>query len=470
MLKIKKPNLLFIFADQWRRQAMGFMNEDSVITPNIDKFAEESMVFDNAVSCCPLCSPHRAALFSGRYPISNGVFTNCKIGADVMLDTNEICIGDVLKEAGYDTGYIGKWHLDLPELNISDNPESGARGWDAYTPPGPKRHGFDFWYSYGTCDEHMSPHYWRNSPQMIKINQWSPEHETDAAIDYIKNREKEKPFSLFISLNPPHSPYEQVPQKYKEFYKDKEICFRPNVKTDNLKCHTGEKFDYDEEKLTEIIKDYYAAVTGIDENFGRLLETLKEQGIDEDTIVVLSSDHGDLLGSHGMMAKHIWYEESIGIPFIINFGSKIKAGRTDALLNSVDVMPTLLSLMGINIPDAVEGKDISPVLSGNKAENIDSAFIAAYPGRKNVLEEFAVLGINNIKYGWRAVRTLRYTYVVNNGYIPGGRTERLLYDNVDDPYQMNPVRLYETKANPVADQLEGKLKHWILRLKDPFII
>src|SRR5690625_4268409 len=195
----RQPNILYVFADQWRRQAVGYAEEDPVVTPNIDRFAKESMVFSQAVTCTPLCSPHRASLLTGKYPLSTGVYTNCKVGADVMLREEETCMSDVLKQAGYQTGYIGKWHLDLPEKNHTDNPESGAEGWDAYTPPGPKRHGFDYWYSYGAWDSHLAPHYWQDSPEKIQVDQWSVEHETDRAIAFIQNRKKEQPFALFVS-------------------------------------------------------------------------------------------------------------------------------------------------------------------------------------------------------------------------------------------------------------------------------
>lgn len=466
----KQPNLLYIFADQWRRQAVGFMNEDPVITPNMDKFTEESMVFENAISCFPLCSPHRASLLTGKYPLSTGMFTNCKTGCDVMLKPEEICIGDVLHDGGYDTGYIGKWHLDLPEKNICSSPESGAENWDAYTPPGPKRHGFDFWYSYGADDQHMSPHYWMDSPEMIRVNKWSVEHETDVAIDYIRSHDRRKPFALFVSWNPPHSPYDQVPEKYRDMYRDIDIKFRPNVASDFLMAHTGERIGGGIEELDQKTRDYFAAVTGLDDNFGRLLKELREQGLEENTIVVLSSDHGDMMGSHGLMAKHVWYEESIGIPFIIRWTGKVKCGRNETFLNSADVMPTLMNLMKLPIPESVEGKDISPAMRGEVMQDVKSAFICACPGREVFLKEFAKKGIDPMTLGWRGVRTKRYTYVIHKGYLPGEETCKLLYDNLVDPYQMNPLQVEKDNENEIAMELENELKEWLLKLGDPFII
>lgn len=467
-----RPNLLFLFADQWRRQAMGFMEEDDVITPNIDEFAGKSRVYDHGLSCTPLCSPHRAALLTGKYPISNGVFTNCKIGSDVALKEEEICISDVLKKEEYQTGYIGKWHLDVPEQNYKKTPMSGARNWDAYTPPGPKRHGFDYWYSYGTFDHHLEPHYWQDSPEMIKIDEWSVQHETDKAIEYMKEHKDKGPFSLFVSWNPPHSPYDIVPEKYKKLYEDKEITLRPNVMDGPFRAHTGEGLGGTKEELIQKTKDYFAAITGIDENFGRLLAYLKEAGLEENTIVVLSADHGDLMGSHGMMAKHVWHEESVGIPFIIRWPEKIEEGRDKAtMINSVDVMPTLLGLMGLSIPDTVEGADLSFSMTGEKGEAPEVAFLAGYPGRDVFLEAFKNANQDPRSKGWRAARTTRYTYVIHAGYLPNDeKVIKYLYDNVEDPYQQNPLELANPNDHPIAKKLDQALWDWIKSVGDPFQI
>ncbi len=467
-----RPNVVFVFADQWRSQAVGFMGEDQVITPNIDEFARRSRVYEHGLSCTPLCSPHRAALLTGRYPITTGVFTNCKIGSDIALSPDEIGIGDVLKEQGYQTGYIGKWHLDVPEQNYEENPTSGAKDWDAYTPPGPKRQGFDYWYSYGTFDQHLQPHYWEDSPEQIQVNKWSVEHETDKAIEYIKKSKDKGPFTLFMSWNPPHSPYDLVPDKYKEIYKDKDITLRPNVTDGPFGAHTGEDMGGDRDSLIEKTKDYFAAITGLDENFGRLLEFLKQEDLDDNTIVVLSADHGDLMGSHGMMAKHVWFEESVGIPFIIRWPDKIKPGtdRT-TLVNSVDVMPTLLGLMGIESPTTVEGTDLSGAVIGKDIKVPEVAFLAGYPGRDIFLEAYKNINQLPTTKGWRAARTIRYTYVIHAGYWPEDKdVVRYLYDNQEDPYQLKPLVISEPSENPIANKLENALKDWLKEVNDPFII
>ncbi|MCP3739481.1 sulfatase [Rossellomorea sp. BNER] len=466
----KRPNLIYLFADQWRRQAVGYAKEDPVYTPNIDQFALESMTFTQALTCNPLCSPHRASLLTGKYPMSTGVYTNCKVGADVMLQPEERCISDVLKDAGYATGYIGKWHLDLPELQYQSNPESGASGWDAYTPPGPKRHGFDEWYSYGAWDDHLSPHYWQNSPEKIKPNKWSVEHETDKAIEFINSRNSEEPFALFVSWNPPHSPFDQVPQQYKDIYKHKALPLRKNVTSDSFMVHTGEKVEDGLGKLQENQRDYFAAITGIDENFGRILDVLKELQIEEDTIIVLTSDHGEMMGSHGLMAKHVWYEESIGVPFLIRWPGKIPSLVTHSLLNTVDIMPTLLTLIGLPVPSQVEGTDLSPVLKGERKELVKQAYLCAYPGRKEAIEQFRESGLDNRAYGWRGIRTKEYMYVVHRGYSPGEKTVRMFYDLERDPYQLEPEVMESPQSHFIAHKLEEELAVWITSTNDPFII
>ncbi|WHX26557.1 sulfatase [Virgibacillus halodenitrificans] len=465
----RKPNIVYLFADQWRRQAVGYANEDPVITPNMDQFAKESVVFTQAVSCSPLCSPHRASMLTGKYPMGTGVYTNCKVGADVMLQPNEICISDVLKQAGYRTGYIGKWHLDLPEKNISDNPTSGAEGWDAFTPPGPKRHGFDYWYSYGAWDDHLAPHYWEDTPEKIQIKQWSVKHETDKAIEYIREQNETDPFALFVSWNPPHSPFDDVPEKYKQVYENNiKDDFRKNVNKNSFMVHTGEEVEGGPDQLAEKRKNYFAAITGIDENFGRILQVLQEENLEENTIVVLTADHGEMMGSHGLMAKHVWYEESIGVPFCIRWPGEIKPDKTDALLNTVDIMPTLLQLADLDIPATVEGNDLSPVLE-SYTDGPDKTFLCAYPGRKEAIENFEQHGLNNLAYGWRAVRSVDNLYVIHRGYAPGEETVRLLYDLKKDPDQLNPQKIINSDENELIRELEQSLFTWLSKQGDPFM-
>lgn len=424
-----RPNLLFVFPDELRQHAVGCMRQDPVITPELDRFAGESLVLTHCVSSRPVCSPYRAMLLTGKYPHANGVLTNCNsntVAYDNYLDANVTCLPDVLHEAGYSQGYIGKWHLDPPseQHEYTEGPREDGIVWDSYTTP-ERRHGFDFWYSYGCCDRHFSPHYWPTDAaidERVDIKAWSAEHETDIAVDYIKNtdgrhRDPDKPFALMISHNPPHMPFDQVPERYVEMYGDasnEELLNRPNV-----------RFEGEGGNVAKVHgKNYFAAVTGVDEQFGRLMTCLREEGLDDNTIVIFTSDHGEMMGSHGLYGKSVWYDESLLVPFMIRWPGRIQPGRDDLLLSTPDLMPSLLSMMGFGdrIPDDVQGDDLSGAFLGRDIDRPDAAlYLDVHP--------------QNPAEGKRGVRTHRHTFVIDRA---SGRPDRyILHDNQEDPFQLH---------------------------------
>jgi arylsulfatase A-like enzyme len=460
------PNLLFVFADQYRKQAVGFMEEDPVLTPNLDNLAREGMAFTNAVSTCPICSPFRAMLMTGRFPMSTGITANCMPGTDLELDEDETCIGDVLKANGYKTGYIGKWHLETPTLNRAPNPEDQALdAWDGWTPPGPRRHGFDYWYAYNCNGRHFEPNYWKDSPERIDIEGWSLAHETDMAIDFIKRRPSNRPFALFMSWNPPHPPY-IAPTEYLEMYKRGDLPDRPNVTPDK--------------RYRERFRAYLSAVSSCDDHYGRLMSFLESEGLADNTIVVFTSDHGEMMGSHGRYAKSVWYEESIGIPFIIRWKGRIKPRVESMPFACYHIMPTLLGLMGIDIPGSVEGINYADLILGRDQAKASSAVIAGYgnPGRLLAVgqepstwalqaDSLHRSGTDWRMVGYRGLRTSRYTYVVNRGR-KGDQLQRYLYDNQEDPYQLNPVSAVHANENEIMQDLETELQEWLIKMHDPF--
>lgn len=221
-----RPNVIYVFPDQYRNSSLGFWSDpefaaevgwkgDPVATPNLDRFAREATVLTEAVSNFPVSSPHRGMLLSGMYPERNGVVLNCMSERpESSLREDAECIGDVFSAAGYDCAYIGKLHADFPTKNNPQRPgtyvSDAVPEWDAYTPP-ERRHGFNYWYSYGTYDVHKHPHYWDTDGNRHDVDEWSPRHEVSKAIEYIENkggvRDPEKPFLMMIGMNPPHSPY-----------------------------------------------------------------------------------------------------------------------------------------------------------------------------------------------------------------------------------------------------------------------
>lgn len=457
-----RPNVLFVFADQWRRDAVGFAGRDPVSTPNIDAFARSSFRTCNAVSGCPLCSPFRAALMSGRFPDETGMTANCTSNTGQLhLDEGERCIAECFASSGYQTAYIGKWHLDMPSANKVPRPDDGAVGWDAYTPPGPGRQGWEWWYAYNASDEHLTPHYWGRSEKRIEHTGWSVEHETDVAIDWLKNiRRRNRPFAMMVSWNPPHPPYHLVPNELKAEYPDPDVfARRPNfeelVVGSSAHQTLRKKLDYlGYSSFRDMAQAYCAAVAGIDVQFQRLLDVLKDEGLDDNTIVVLTADHGDMMGSHGLQGKTVFWEEATGIPFMLRWPQRI-APRSDTLLiNAWDMMPTLLGLAGIPVPETVSGTDLSGCVRGGAAGRPNSTYM-----RQPCGPQYREQG-----GGWRAVRTERYSLLSPNGRKQDVR----LYDLQRDPYQMNPV-CWGQGQDGLIDMLYDELKCWLKKAGDPAV-
>ncbi|MBE2895314.1 sulfatase-like hydrolase/transferase [Pasteurellaceae bacterium HPA106] len=423
-----KLNLLLVFPDEMRAQAQGFKGEDPAITPHLDAFAKEAKVMDQMASNYPLCSPFRGMLMTGQYPLHNGVTGNThdyggKVG--IELSPYARCWSDVLKDEGYALGYIGKWHLDVPHepyIKSYNNPMEG-RYWNEWTPPD-RRHGFDFWYSYGTYDLHMKPMYWGNdTPREYPeyVDQWGPEHEADMAINYLRNegnkyRDPNKPFALVVSMNPPHSPYNQVPQKYLDMYKDKtskDLNTRPNVDWDKK---------YMDGYGPDNFKSYMAMVTGVDEQFGRILAELDKQGLSDNTLVVFFSDHGCCIGSHGKPTKNVVYEESMRVPMMFRLPGKIKPGVNQTLMSAPDIYPTVLDLLGLkdSIPGSVEGVSLAEQVLHDKGESPTSQLYLFVP-------------YGQPSFGRRGVRTATHTLEIDRQ--DGEPLKYTLFDNVNDPYQ-----------------------------------
>lgn len=425
----------------------------------MDRFAEEAFSTDQAVSGCPLCSPYRSELLTGRRAVHTGVFGNCMTGYDMCLSPEELCISQVLKESGYRTGYIGKWHLDSPELNSGSQPLSGAEGWDAYTPPGKKRHGFEYWHAYNAWNDHLHMHYWEEDSEKIFTNLWSPVHETDKALEFMESRKKE-PFALFLSWNPPHPPFEKIPEKYYDLYRDLEPDYSPNVEGDRFDNQTGEPGVKSRKELDEAIRCYYAAVTGLDEQFGRIITWLKENELYDQTIVLLTADHGEHLGAHGYVGKHTWYEESINVPFMLSYPEKIPVGRNDISMETVDIFPTLLGLMDIKIPPSVEGRCLADwLICGKRPEN-EAVYSSAYISRDIFLEAYREKGLDPKRSGWRCIRTPEYKYTIEKGYLPEDVPRYLLFNRKADPYEINPLISNSPWEHSLMAQMHRRLiKH-----------
>jgi len=429
------PNIIFIFSDQQRHRTTRIGGNPLIQTPNLDRLGTEGAYFENAFSSCPICSPYRAQVMTGRYAHANGVPCN-----EYKLFDDQAFFSQVCKDAGYRTGFFGKWHLGYPP----------------YSPD--KRYGFDVMNANNCFDNQYDVPHNHNEEDTVIAKEWSPTFETNAAIRFLNDchdQAPDAPFLMMMSWTPPHWPYDQYPDRFK-LYDPADIELPPSV-PEELREQTRRE-----------TADYFGGVSAIDHELGRVLDWLDEHGLTQNTIVAYSSDHGDHIGAHGYgkakdkhMPRHLRaskqtpYEESIHVPFLLRYPEKMDSGqRPSVLFNSVDVMPTLLGLAGLPVPDSVQGRDLSGSVRGERIEEPDSAY-------------FQILGPGWPNRGlcvgyWRAVRTHRWTYARWQK-----TNEVWLFDLENDPHQM--TNLADDPAHkPVRDELETRLRQWLRETEDPF--
>jgi uncharacterized sulfatase len=464
----EKPNVLFIFADQFRAQALGVNNEDPVMTPNLDRLASEGIMITHALSNTPLCSPYRAMLMTGKTPLHNRIRRNC--WPDDVYDIRntwektDLSVSDIIAENGYDAGYIGKLHL------IAADAEAKTSAWTDYAKPDEK-HGFNFWYVQSKRKKGQFENYYyvNDAPpdQLRRVDEWASTYEADVIIDYLHDdtgqyRDAGKPFMLFWSPLPPHGPL-SVSDEYLDMYNSKsreELLARENVNLDmsyesDIDAHR--KYKDSPQLLTEDkVQKYFAMVTALDFEIGRVLTALKDSGLEENTIVVFTSDHGEMLGSHGHVGKYVWLNESLRVPFIMRWPGKIPAGkRRHMVLNAYDIMPTLLGMVGLTsfIPEDIDGMDCSgKILTGNGASP-DFGY-------------YFKIGRSASSGGRRGIRTLTHTYVVSLDNSGGVKVKKYLYDDVNDPMQMNNLA---GQSLNIELELDKKLITELEKSNDPFV-
>ena len=366
-----RPNLIYVFADQLRYQSCGYAGDSNELTPNIDRLASKGVDFCNAVSGSPMCAPYRASLFTGKYASSTGMAIN-----ELRMNPNHDCFGHVLHRSGYRTNYIGKWHLWANQLGKHHDSQN------SYIPPGPHRLGFDGdWSAYNFHHTYFDTYYHRDSPEKITIEGYEPDGQTDLAIEYLESASKENnPFALFLSIGTPHDPWNEnnVPAEYYDMFRDVEFSLPPNYRDENDPY--GDTWammsDAERTKIPEWMRVYYAMTTNLDWNIGRLMKAIENLGLSDDTIFVFTSDHGEMFGAQGRKAKNIFYEESVRIPFLIRWDNQISNGHTtDVCLNTPDIMPTLLAMMDLPIPEDVEGTDLSPAAFNQSFDEPHAAFM-----------------------------------------------------------------------------------------------
>lgn len=452
-----QPNLIYVFADQLRWSSLGCHGDPLAQTPNLDAFAADSYDFYNAVSGHPVCAPYRASLLTGKYTTSTGMVIN-----EIRINPAHKSFAHVLSDGGYETCYIGKWHLYAAQLSNHYDPKN------SFIPKGPDRLGFDDYFAaYNFHHEYYAPHayYHLDTPEKLPAEGYEPDFHTDMAIQQLQRLSSgDKPFAMFLSLGTPHDPWtpENVPREYLERFKDTQFTLPPNYEPENdphadVWARLNKK---DRAQLTEWMRVYYAMTANLDDNFKRLSDAVERLGLRDNTIFVFTSDHGEMFGAHGRRAKNIFYDEAVRVPFFLQYKALGPPRRCGVCLNTVDIMPTLLTMMHLPCPAEVEGCDLSGNLDGSPADG--ALMMCTGPT--------AVYGSGQ---EWRAWRTARYTYAT---YRSDGA--EYLFDHENDPYQQRNLAAAQpqlkeqlksamlAKMAEIGDDFEDNRfykKHWVKR-------
>lgn len=428
----RKPNIVIVMADQWRAQDIGYAGNKQVITPNLDKLAMESLNARLCVAEVPVCSPTRASLLTGQHATTHGVFYN-----DRPLRNEAITLAEVCQQSGYRTGFIGKWHIN------GGLAKEFATGRMAPIPVD-RRQGFAYWRTLECTHDYNNSPYYNEVNKRFVWQQYDAISQTDSAISFM-TQPRDNPFLLVLAWGPPHDPYQTAPKEYRQKYVNQSIKLRPNVPVK------------DTMEANRALKGYYAHINALDDCIGRLQAALKGAKLDDNTIFVFTSDHGDMLYSHDQTNKQKPWDESIRVPFLLKYPAGLsRKGRTlDVPMTLTDVMPTLLSLTGQPIPASVEGRDCADLIRKPRAPRSNEAALIS-----------CIVPFHQWNYArggreYRGIRTARYTYVRD---LKG---PWLLYDNQQDPYQLMNVVNQADRAQ-TQQQLEGILTKKLREANDRF--
>ncbi len=436
----RRPNVIWIFGDQHRGQAVGHAGDPNVHTPNLDRMAAEGISFPGAVAGCPLCCPFRGSLLTGLYP------HECVPGHEYPMPPEQPTVAHAFGDAGYQTAYFGKWHLDGFK-------EGNGRSAMHIVPP-ERRGGFDVWTGYDNNNAQWDC--WVHGGEgedafHYRLPGYETDCLTDMLIDYIheggEGERADRPFFAVLSVQPPHGPY-VAPQEWMAQHTPGAVELRPNVPDVPRVV----------EQARRELAGYYAQIENLDWNVGRVNEALREAGLAEDTYVVFFSDHGDMHGSHGQFRKTTAWEESVRMPFIVyRFGGRYTHhhGRPRAPVNHVDIAPTSLGLCGIEPPDAMRGTDYSGriVRGRERREEPDSAYLQLVVPTGHG---------DSVDRPWRAVVTpdgWKYACLEGQPW--------LMFNLNEDPYEQANLA-HNTRFRAERRRLQGRLAAWIAETGDEF--
>ena len=416
--------------DDQRWDAMSCAGNKIVKTPNIDRIAAEGVRFENMFVTTSLCGPSRASILTGKYAHNHGVRVN-----DIALAPEQKTFLEYLKEASYETAFIGKWH----------NTDLG------------KGRGLDYYFGFKGQGRYINP---------IISENYGPDKEypghvtdilTDHALRYLEKRQ-EKPFCLLLWFKAPHRSW-QAAERFQDFFKDTKIpeplTFHDDYqgKPEAVKNADMKIGDFkDVPDLDTLLKNYYRCIVGVDENVGRVLSALKRLGYEKDTVVIYCGDNGFFLGEHNFFDKRLMYEESIRVPLLIKYPRMVIPHLTNSeMVLNVDLAPTVLSLAGLSLPGDMDGKSLKPLLERKKVE-----------WRKDFLYEYYEYPAVHMVRKNRGIRTKKWKYI----HYFEEPEEFELYDLETDPHEMHNL-INDPNSKDTVEELKARMMQLRRELKDP---
>ncbi len=433
--KRKRPNLLFLFSDQHAYDMMGCSGNRQIQTPVMDRLSSEGIHFSHFFSTAPVCSPYRGMLLSGMHPLNNGVFTN-----DVMMIPGKgKYFGESLRDAGYRTAYYGKWHV------LGGNRVRPI-------PTGDLRYGFDGPFLSNNCTTVFDAghaYYWNQEGKRTLYGEWEPYAQSKQACQFLDQQDAAHPFAMFLSWHPPHD-HGKKEQYY--FYDTEQDLMDIYAKSNPELRPATAQVDWSERRKQQY-RAYMAQTTGIDRALGMVLNKLKEKGLDRDTIVVYTSDHGDCLGAYGwhLSAKDIPQDCSSRVPFLMRYPGVLAPRKSDLLLGPLDLMPTLLGLMGIAVPSSCQGRNLATAILTGDDHATDSVPMCMFHSGP---EEY------------RGVITRDWTFTAQRVDKEFHPLMNVLYNRKADPNQLHNRFM----NNPgVRKQMLELTRHWMSQFEDTLV-
>lgn len=406
----RTPDVLVVLADQWRGQDQGWIGNDEVHTPHLDKLTETGVAIECTIANHPVCTPSRGDLLTGVHPHRHRAVAN-----DIPIDPTVPTWATVLRDAGHRTSWIGKWHLDGPVR-------------DAPVPAGTA--GFDRFASTSCSHDYLDGHYFLSQPgqppQRVDFAGYEPEVQTELALAALAEPVDE-PKCVVVSYGPPHNPYPDVPRRYLDRYDPAGLTLRPNVAAAGQSAQRAR------------LAQYYAGISAVDTQLGRLVADLAERGRLDDTLLIVTADHGDMLGSHGRVAKQVPYAESVRVPLVVHWPAELPSrrfARADGVVGIVDLAATVLDLLGQPSLPHSDGRSVATALrtgTGLPQRALIGNLISVDEGWRQGVGE------------WRGFVDTTTTYARDINGQPW-----LLFDDLADPAQLTNLAGTEATASLIA--------------------